>query len=165
MNVEATHHSIVQDAPMKPFHPGHLLKPFGWAAQPLAPMIQSSPQLVRRALELDRARMHLIALALAHLDNAGPDITRVLILCATQEGPASRPRSMSSRHEADIGSTSTDSIEPTGIPVSNYAARRPQVSQAVAPLRPHRNHPFHSARAERGTDCAQANINAPRSVR
>ena len=50
MNVEATHHSIVQDAPMKPFHPGHLLKPFGWAAQPLAPMIQSSPQLVRRAL-------------------------------------------------------------------------------------------------------------------
>src|SRR5258708_764553 len=48
--------------------PGYLLTPFGWAAQPLAAMVAAEPTLLAYLFELDRPRMHVIALALAHLD-------------------------------------------------------------------------------------------------
>ena len=51
--------------------PGYLVTPFGWAAQPLAELIQAGPELLTHVFELDRVRMHVIALALAHLDE-GP---------------------------------------------------------------------------------------------
>ena len=47
--------------------PGHLLAPLRWAAQPLATIIQGQPNLLNRLFELDRTRMHVIALGLAHL--------------------------------------------------------------------------------------------------
>jgi hypothetical protein len=51
-----------------PPRPGYLLTPLGWAAQPLATIIAAEPGLLPHLFELDRRRMHLIALAFAHLD-------------------------------------------------------------------------------------------------
>ena len=46
--------------------PGYLMTPFGWAAQPLAAMLERDPTLYRDIFTLSRRRMHLIALTLAH---------------------------------------------------------------------------------------------------
>lgn len=43
--------------------PGYLLTPLRWAAGPLVAMIQAEPGLLIDVFELDRTRMHLIALA------------------------------------------------------------------------------------------------------
>src|ERR1035437_4022203 len=59
--------------------PGHLLAPFGWAADFLAAMIEAEPTLLFHLFELDRARMHLIALAYAHLDQVLPDLGTFLV--------------------------------------------------------------------------------------
>jgi hypothetical protein len=70
--------------------PGFLISPFGWAAEPLAVMVNSEPSLVADLFEMSRARMHLIALALAHLEPPHPpEIGRLL----THGSP---PRSFSS---------------------------------------------------------------------
>ena len=59
--------------------PGYLLTPFGWAAQPLTAMIVAEPALLPDLLALDRPRMHVIALALAHLDReVPPGLARIL---------------------------------------------------------------------------------------
>ena len=60
--------------------PGYLLTPFGWAAQLLAGMVDAEPDLLAHVFELDRQRMHVIALALAHLDgNPPPQLGPVLL--------------------------------------------------------------------------------------
>ncbi len=46
--------------------PGYLMAPFGWAAKPLAAILEADPSLYRSLFTLSRQRMHLIALALAH---------------------------------------------------------------------------------------------------
>ena len=46
MNVQADGPSTAALARTKPLAPGHLLTPFGWAAQPLAAMI-TDPALLR----------------------------------------------------------------------------------------------------------------------
>ncbi len=46
--------------------PGYLMAPFGWAAKPLAAMLETDPSLHSALFTLSRQRMHLIALALAH---------------------------------------------------------------------------------------------------
>jgi hypothetical protein len=46
--------------------PGYLTMPFGWAAQPLAVMLEADRSLYPALFTLSRRRMHLIALALAH---------------------------------------------------------------------------------------------------
>jgi hypothetical protein len=62
------------------FIPGCLLTPFGWAAQPLTAMIAAEPTLLPHIFQLDRPRMHVIALALAHLESeAVPEIGPVLL--------------------------------------------------------------------------------------
>src|SRR5271169_3607626 len=68
MNVQVDSPAAIALAQTNPLVPGYLLTPFGWAAQPLAAMIQSEPGLLTHVFELDRMRMHVIALALAHLD-------------------------------------------------------------------------------------------------
>jgi hypothetical protein len=68
MNVQGEGPSTVVLAQAKPLVPGYLLTPFGWAAQPLAAIIQFEPGLMKHVFELDKQRMHVIALALAHLD-------------------------------------------------------------------------------------------------
>jgi len=68
MNVQADYASTAAPAQTRPLVPGSLLIPFDWAAQPLAEIIQSEPRLLTHVFELDRPRMHVIALVLAHLD-------------------------------------------------------------------------------------------------
>ena len=47
--------------------PGYLMAPFGWAAKPLAAMLEADRVALSGAVhDLSRRRMHLIALALAH---------------------------------------------------------------------------------------------------
>jgi hypothetical protein len=70
MNVQVDSPAAVALTQTKPLVPGYLVTPFGWAAQPLAAMIQSEPGLLMHVFELDRPRMHVIALALAHLDES-----------------------------------------------------------------------------------------------
>ena len=79
MNVAGDGLTAVVLAQTKPLVPGYLLTPFGWAAQPLAELIQADPELLTHVFELDRMRMHVIALALAHLDgNPAPKLATVL---------------------------------------------------------------------------------------
>jgi hypothetical protein len=52
----------------RPLFPGYLLTPLGWAAQPLATIVAVDPRLLPHVFEFNRPRMHLIALALAHLN-------------------------------------------------------------------------------------------------
>lgn len=54
--------------------PGHLLAPFNWAVDRVAAMMEAEPTLLKHLFELDRARMHLIALSLAHLSEVSPDL-------------------------------------------------------------------------------------------
>ena len=68
MNVQVDSPVAVAFAQSKPLVPGYLVTPFGWAAQPLVAMIQAEPELLTHVFELDRVRMHVIALALSHLD-------------------------------------------------------------------------------------------------
>ena len=59
--------------------PGHLLAPFGWAAQRLATIIEVQPNLLKHLFEIDRSRMYVIALALAHLtDGSANEVAPVL---------------------------------------------------------------------------------------
>jgi hypothetical protein len=64
--------------------PGFLLAPFGWAAEPLTAMLHAEPRLLSDLFAISRPRMHLIALALAHLDRPGPPE----IGCLLARGPA-----------------------------------------------------------------------------
>jgi hypothetical protein len=52
--------------------PGFLLSPFGWAAEPLAVMVNAERTLLADLFEMSQPRMHLIALALAHLQPPHP---------------------------------------------------------------------------------------------
>src|ERR1035437_1748299 len=59
--------------------PGHLLVPFGWAADALAGLVNAEPTLLIPLFQLDSARMHLIALTFAHLNEVPPDICLLLV--------------------------------------------------------------------------------------
>jgi hypothetical protein len=60
-------------------YPGFLISPFGWAAEPLAVMVRAEPTLLADQFEMSQPRMHLIALALAHLELPQiPEIGRLL---------------------------------------------------------------------------------------
>ena len=52
----------------KQLSPGFLLTPFGWAALPLALVVSAYPSLLADLFGVTRERMHLIALALAHVE-------------------------------------------------------------------------------------------------
>jgi hypothetical protein len=54
--------------------PGYLMAPFRWAAMPLAAMLEADPSLYAALFTISRRRMHLIALALAHVQS-GTDAT------------------------------------------------------------------------------------------
>lgn len=56
--------------------PGFLFEPFGWAAGTLTAIVMARPSLLSDLISIDSKRMHLIALALAHLnDEATPETT------------------------------------------------------------------------------------------
>jgi hypothetical protein len=48
--------------------PGYLLSPFGWAATPLSLVVSVYPSLLADLFGMTQERMHLIALALAHVE-------------------------------------------------------------------------------------------------
>jgi len=60
--------------------PGFLLEPLGWVQDRLRQAIAVEPRLVELLFDLDHARMHLIALALAHMsDDVTPDLALILL--------------------------------------------------------------------------------------
>jgi hypothetical protein len=67
--------------------PGYLFTPFGWAGQKLAAMT-GPPEagLLAQLFELDRKRMHLVALALAHLDcELTPELASFFLRASVRE--------------------------------------------------------------------------------
>jgi hypothetical protein len=62
--------------------PGFLLEPLGWVQDRLSQAIAVEPRLVELLFDLDHARMHLTALALAHMSG---DVTPDLALMLLQE--------------------------------------------------------------------------------
>ncbi|MGH3515635.1 MAG: hypothetical protein ACRDRB_25720, partial [Pseudonocardiaceae bacterium] len=60
--------------------PGFLLKPLGWIHNRLRKAIAIDPTLVGPLLDLDHGRMHLIALALAHLPGDVPPVLALTLL-------------------------------------------------------------------------------------
>jgi hypothetical protein len=64
MMTQVTDESRDNIAPQR--SPGYLMAPFGWAAKPLAAMLEADPSLYPALFTLSRRRMHLIGLALAH---------------------------------------------------------------------------------------------------
>jgi hypothetical protein len=60
--------------------PGFLLEPLGWVQDRLRQAIEVEPRLVELLFNLDHARMHLTALALAHMnDDVTPDLALMLL--------------------------------------------------------------------------------------
>jgi hypothetical protein len=60
--------------------PGFLLSLFGWAAAPLALIVSADPRLLVDLFGVSRERMHLIALALAHMEDPGSLETASLLI-------------------------------------------------------------------------------------
>jgi hypothetical protein len=54
------------DRALPQLSPGYLMAPFGWAAKPLAALLEADRSLYPALFILSRQRMHLIAFALAH---------------------------------------------------------------------------------------------------
>src|ERR1039458_3811837 len=60
--------------------PGFLLEPLSWVQDRLRQAIEVEPRLVELLFDLDHARMHLIALALAHMNgDVTPDVALILL--------------------------------------------------------------------------------------
>jgi hypothetical protein len=59
--------------------PGFLVEPLGWVADRLAKAIEAEPSLINLLFDINQPRMHLIALALAHLPNdVSPELALIL---------------------------------------------------------------------------------------
>ena len=66
--------------------PGFLLAPFGWAAEAVAAMMRADRSLFPDLFAIDRSRMHLIALAVAHLNlPVPPEIGPLLIRASARQ--------------------------------------------------------------------------------
>ena len=66
--------------------PGYLLTPLGWAATPLTLVVSAYPTLLADLFGMTKERMHLIALALAHLEAPSSlDMASLLISGSPQQ--------------------------------------------------------------------------------
>jgi hypothetical protein len=63
--------------------PGFLLAPFGWAAEAVAAMVRADRSLFADLFTIDRFRIHLIALAVAHLNLPVPPEIGPLLMRAS----------------------------------------------------------------------------------
>jgi len=72
--------TITAKAISKSRKPGFLLEPLGWVQGRLGPAIEVEPRLFELLFGLDQSRMHLMALALAHLaSDVTPDLALMLL--------------------------------------------------------------------------------------
>ena len=79
--------------------PGFLLEPLGWVQDRLSQAIEVEPRLVELLFDLDHARMHLTALALAHMSgDVTPDLALMLLQEYKKGDPESQCRSSPCRH-------------------------------------------------------------------
>ena len=62
--------SIIENGNQR--RPGFLLEPLGWIQDRLGDAMTTAPHLLEPLIEVDHGRMHLMALALAHLPNGVP---------------------------------------------------------------------------------------------
>jgi hypothetical protein len=70
---------IALEMPPRQRPPGFLLNPFGWIREPVVALLQHDPALLVDLVHLTRIRMHLIALALAHVERNVPvELGRIL---------------------------------------------------------------------------------------
>jgi hypothetical protein len=134
--------------------PGYLLTPFGWAAQLLAGMVDAEPDLLAHVFELDRQRMHVIALALAHLDGNPPPQLGPVLLRGSARDLLHRVLGRS-----PVGIKRVLRRLPFAV-LSQLSYRRlvqllddPQATQAAAPPARRRDHGFDDRRAVRGAGC------------
>jgi hypothetical protein len=66
--------------------PGHLLAPFRWAAQTVATIVQLQPNLLQHLFAIDRPRMHVIGLGLAHVpDHLAHQLASILFTAPIRE--------------------------------------------------------------------------------
>jgi hypothetical protein len=66
--------------------PNFLLAPLQWVPERLGEAIDTDPSLVRPLLDISRARMHLVALALAHLTgDVSPSLARLFLTGSNKE--------------------------------------------------------------------------------
>lgn len=63
--------------------PGYLMAPFGWAAKPLAALLEADRSLYLALFAIGRQRMHLIALALTHWRGEVDAAFARLVVCGT----------------------------------------------------------------------------------
>ena len=57
-----------------------MLEPLGWVQARLTNAIEGEPSLVELLFDLDQPRMHLMALALAHMSSeVSPDLALILL--------------------------------------------------------------------------------------
>jgi hypothetical protein len=105
--------------------PGYLFTPFGWAGHYLAAMVDSEPGLWVHIFELDRPRMHLIALALAHLDcELTPELASFFLLARLgARCPTSRAGSFAYRHQTGSVASAVRCVEPAELSTPRTAAR------------------------------------------
>ena len=116
MDAQVDGPSTVALTQTKALVPGYLLTPFGWAAKPLAAMIQTDPALLRHIFELDRPRMHVIALALAHLDdNPAPHLAPILFRGSARRSSATCRRPGSRRIQRGAAPSAARRAEPTRV--------------------------------------------------
>jgi hypothetical protein len=95
--METNHSRSDRDA--RHIQPGHLLEPFGWAADALIGIVTAKPHLLVDLLAIDCQRMHLIALALANLESEiTPELAEMLmrgsVRAVMEHIPTSDPDSM-----------------------------------------------------------------------
>jgi hypothetical protein len=84
MSIDRGGHAMTEPGATKTIgkwrRPGFLLEPLGWVQDRLRQAIEVEPRLVELLFDLDHARMHLTALALAHMNgDVTPDLALILL--------------------------------------------------------------------------------------
>jgi hypothetical protein len=95
---------LSSENPAGQIRPGFLFDPFGWAAHALTAIVIARPNPLPVLLSIDRERMHIIALALAHLRHeVTPDLGEALIGGSAQAVLGLFPTPYPSRVERVLG--------------------------------------------------------------
>ena len=154
MNAAVDGPSTVALPQVNPLVPGYLMRPFGWAAKPLAALVQSELESLTHVFELDRLRMHAIALALAHLDDDSRHTLRRF--CS---GAQSTRFSIGSWADLPLESTSSAplavrGVEQARVPATDRTSRRATIGESAASSQRDGDYRFYRPSAVRNPGCA-----------